>query len=72
MFDYFLWILVFPGIVGVVGGPCNGMAHALRTLESFTTKVLWLASNGLSMLLSNKLMTFTRANCSIGSAYYNK
>jgi len=59
MFDYFLWIHVFPKVVGVVGGPCNGMAHALRGLKRFTTKVLCFAPNGLSMLLSNKLMTFT-------------
>jgi len=72
MFDHFLWILVFPKVVGVVGGPCNGMPHALRALERFTTKVLRLAPNGLSMLLSNKLMTFTWANCSIGTTYYSK
>jgi hypothetical protein len=50
MFECFLWILVFPRIVGVVGRPCNGMAHALRALESFTTKMLRLVPNGLSML----------------------
>jgi len=72
MFECFLWILVFPRIVGVVGRPCNGMAHALRALESFTTKMLRLAPNGLSMLLSNKLMTFIWANYSIGNVYSSK
>jgi hypothetical protein len=63
---------VFPRVVGVVGRPCNGMPHALRALKRFTTKVLCLAPNGLSMLLFNKLMTFTWANFSIGTIYPSK
>jgi hypothetical protein len=38
MFDHFCLILVILGAIGIVGGPCEGMAYVLGTLKIFTTK----------------------------------
>jgi hypothetical protein len=38
LFNHFHLILVILGAIGIVGGPCEGMAHVLGTLKRFTTK----------------------------------